>query len=45
MAFVDLEKAFDSVSQEVVRQALSELEVNEWSVEMIKSMELNGRMS
>jgi len=53
MAFVDLEKAFDRVPREVVWWALRELGVDEWIVEVIKSMyedattavRINGRVS
>jgi len=53
MAFVDLENAFDRVPREVVWWALRELGVDEWIVEVIKSMyedattavRINGRMS
>ena len=38
MAFVDLEKAFDRVSREVVRWALRYLGVDEWIVSVIRAM-------
>ena len=53
MAFVDLEKAFDRVSREVVWRALRCLGVDEWIVSVIKAMyedatttmRVNGRES
>ena len=38
MAFVDLEKAFDRVPREVLWLALRKLRVEEWMVNVIKSM-------
>lgn len=38
MAFVDLEKAFDSVPMEVVWWALSSLEVENWLVTVIRAL-------
>ena len=38
MAFVDLEKAFDRVPREVLWWALRKLTVEEWMVNVIKSM-------
>ena len=45
MAFVDLEKAFDRVPQEVVWWALKYLGVDEWIVSVMTKMRLNGRES
>ena len=38
MAFIDLEKAFDSVSREVKRWALRQLKVKEGMISVMKSM-------
>ena len=40
MAFVDLEKAFDRVPQEVVWWALKCLGVDEWIVSVMKAMRM-----
>ena len=38
MAFIDLEKAFDRVPQEVVWWSIRYLDVDEWLVSVIKAM-------
>ena len=43
MAFVDLEKTFDSVSRCVIWWALRKLSVDEWLVRLIQSMYENAR--
>ena len=37
-AFVDLEKAFDRVSREVVRSALQKLDVDEWLIRTVMAL-------
>src|SRR5881296_3784546 len=43
MAFVDLEKAFDRVPREVLCWALTHFGVEEWMVNVIKSLYEGGR--
>ena len=43
MAFVDLEKAFDSVPQKVIWWALRKLGVEEWIVRLVQGMYANTR--
>ena len=43
MAFVDLEKAFDSVPRKVIWWALRKLGVEEWIVRLVQGMYANAR--
>ena len=43
MAFVDLEKAFDRVPQNVIWWALRKLDVEEWIVRLVQGMYANAR--
>ena len=44
MAFVDLEKAFDRVPQEVIWWALRKLGVEEWIVRLVQGMYANAQI-